>query len=122
MAYAEIRRIAAGGGRDQLILAVAWGKDDAIDRDVRPLLVYPVLGGGVLPVGHALVPGGPEEELHRLLRRCAGRALVVVGCNIGFQLAQRWAAPLNEAYAARAAVGTLRSYENFDYAINGVVV
>ena len=31
-------------------------------------------------------------------------------------------APLNEAYAARAAGGTLQSYEIFDYAINGVVV
>ena len=50
------------------------------------------------------------------------RALVVVGCTIGVQLAQRWAAPLNEAYAARAAAGTLQSYEIFDYAINGVMV
>ncbi len=31
-------------------------------------------------------------------------------------------APLNEAYAVRAAGGTLQSYEIFDYAINGVAV
>lgn len=38
-------------------------------------------------------------------------------CRVPFLLSE----PLNEAYAARARAGTLRNYEIFDFAINGLV-